>query len=152
MSSPSRQELLVLYKRILRSASTYPSIKRASIYQAIREEWRAHVHTTDPEILRRQLSIAYKGLSQLQQFDVKTMTGGDVNSNNWSVQLEQNPMPKPPDYEERKKREKEMKANFTLSDTEQKLSRNEKSDAVFNENLKRAWARLESMRKGSKEG
>jgi hypothetical protein len=150
MSSPTRKELLSLYKKILRSASTYPSIKRDAIYQAIREEWRVHAHTTDPDILQRQISIAYKGLTQLRQFDVETMTGGNVHSNTWSVQLEQNPMPKPPDYEERKKREKERRANF--STTEMMLSRNEKSDALFNTYLDRAWARLEEMRKGSKEG
>jgi hypothetical protein len=149
MSSPSRKELLSLYKKILRSASTYPSIKRASIYQAIREEWRVHAKTTDPDILQRQFAIAYKGLSQLRQYDVETMTGGNVHSNNWSVQLEQNPMPKPPDYEERRKREKEMKANF--STTEMMLSRNEKSDALFNNYLDRAWASIQAMRKGSKE-
>jgi hypothetical protein len=50
-----------------------------------------------------KVSLAYKGLSQLRQFDVDSMTGGDPGSSSWNVQLEQNPMPKPTDYEERMK-------------------------------------------------
>lgn len=105
----TRKDLLMLYRRILRSAATYPSMKRDSIYQAIREEFRENAQLTDPTQVATKVHLAYKGLSQLQQFDEMTMTGGKAGSPNWSVSLEQNPMPKPDDYDERKKLEREKK-------------------------------------------
>ena len=100
----TRTELLMLYRRLLRAASTYPSKKRASIYQAIRDEWRddAKLNPTEQnEKIQERITVAYKGLSQLRQFDVKTMTSGNIGSPNWSVTLEQNPMPKPDNYDEK---------------------------------------------------
>jgi len=98
----SRKALLQVYRQLLRSAETYPSSNRKRIYQAIREEWRENA-SMKPEEAQVKVSLAYKGLSQLRQFDVSTMTGGKVNSHQWEVQLEQNPMPKPADYDERRK-------------------------------------------------
>lgn len=106
MSRPTRFDLLVLYRRLLRSAATYPSKKRDSIYEAIRLEWRDDAKLTDESRIRERIEVAYKGLSQLRQFDEVTMTGGNIGSPNWSVTLEQNPMPKPADYDEKKKRGK----------------------------------------------
>lgn len=106
VSGSSRKDLLNLYKKLLRSAATYPSKNRQGIYQAIREEWRDNASLQDAEKIRTEISLAYKGLEQLRQFDVATMTGGNTQSPNWSVQLEQNPMPKPADYDERKKNQK----------------------------------------------
>ena len=99
-----RKSLLQLYKKILRSAQTYPSIKQPQIYQSIREEWRENKNLEDQVQLQKQVAIAYDGLEQLRQFDVSTMTKGNVHSSNWEVTLEQNPMPKPADYDERKKK------------------------------------------------
>jgi hypothetical protein len=73
----------------------YPSKKRASIYQAIREEWRENKDIQQKDKLDKQIAVAYKGLQQLRQFDEQVMSGGVVDSPNWSVSLEQNPMPKP---------------------------------------------------------
>lgn len=98
----SRKALLQVYRQLLRGAETYPSSNRARIYQAIREEWRENKNMSEEEA-KVKVSLAYKGLSQLRQFDEDTMTGGNVGSASWNVQLEQNPMPKPADYEERKK-------------------------------------------------
>jgi Complex 1 protein (LYR family) len=103
MSGPIRFELLMLYRRLLRSAATYPSKKRASIYQAIREEWRDDAKLTDADKIQLRITVAYKGLTQLKQFDEVNMTGGVVGSPNWNVTLEQNPMPKPANYDEKKK-------------------------------------------------
>jgi hypothetical protein len=103
MSAANRSSLLHLYKNLLRACSTYPSRNRAGIYQAIREEWRDHRTLSDPQKIHKQLSIAYKGLEQLKQYSEPVLTGGNVNSSNWTVTLEQNPMPKPDNYEERKK-------------------------------------------------
>lgn len=102
----AKEALLQLYKQLLRSAQTYPSKNRLGIYQAIREEWRDHKEQADEAKLNKQITIAYKGLSQLRQFDLDTMTQGKVHSANWDVQLEQNPLPKPADYDERKAKRK----------------------------------------------
>jgi len=102
-SGSSRHDLLVLYKKLLRSAATFPSRNRTGIYEAIRQEWRDNASCQDADKLRQEIARAYKGLEQLRQFDVGTMTGGQVQSPNWNVQLEQNPMPKPADYDERTK-------------------------------------------------
>lgn len=64
----SREALLQLYKQLLRSCQTYPSKNRAGMYQAIREEWRDHKDQADETKLNQQITIAYKGLSQLRQF------------------------------------------------------------------------------------
>ncbi|GKY91299.1 hypothetical protein MPSEU_000102300 [Mayamaea pseudoterrestris] len=104
-ASHGREALLQLYKQLLRSAETFPSKNRLKIYQAIRDDWRDNKHIEGVK-LQQQLSVAYKGLSQLRQFDETEMTGGQVDSTNWSVKLEQNPMPKPDDYDERKKKKK----------------------------------------------
>ena len=105
MPSPqSRSSLLVLYRQLLRACETYPSKNRHRIYQAIREEWRENKNLEQEEKVNKQISIAYKGLSQLKQFDEDTMSGGRPNSPNWSVTLEQNPMPKPADYDETKRK------------------------------------------------
>ena len=98
----SRKALLQVYRQLLRSAETYPSSNRQGIYDAIRKEWRENASMSS-DAAQVKVSLAYKGLSQLQQFDVQTMTGGNTNSHNWEVQLEQNPMPKPADYDERRK-------------------------------------------------
>ncbi|EEC49609.1 predicted protein [Phaeodactylum tricornutum CCAP 1055/1] len=99
-----RPSLLILYKQLLRSCETYPSKNRMGIYQAIREEWKENKDLTHKDKLDKQIAIAYKGLSQLRQFDEMAMSGGRPASSNWSVTMEQNPMPKPDDYDSRKTR------------------------------------------------
>jgi Complex 1 protein (LYR family) len=99
----SRSSLLILYKNILRACQTYPSKNKAGIYQAIREEWRDHTKLEDPQKIATQITLATKGLEQLRQYSEPVLSGGKANSPNWSVTLEQNPMPKPDDYDERKK-------------------------------------------------
>lgn len=70
------------------------------IYQAIRDEFRENIGL-DPsdDKTRKKIEIAYKGLTQLRQFDETQMTGGKLSDPNWKVSMEQNPMPSPPNYE-----------------------------------------------------
>jgi len=105
-SHKSREALLQLYKRLLRSAETFPSKNQARIYESIRQDWRENKDLQEGDEKRdKQIAVAYKGLQQLRQFDEQVMTGGKGGqSPNWNVTLEQNPMPKPPDYDERRKR------------------------------------------------
>mmetsp|Transcript_1130 Transcript_1130/g.1230 ORF Transcript_1130/g.1230 Transcript_1130/m.1230 type:complete len:99 (+) Transcript_1130:33-329(+) len=87
--------LLQLYKQLLRSCATYPSKNRFGIYAAIREEFRENVNL-DPNDggTKTKINVAIKGLEQLRMYDQQSL-GGKENPN-WSVTLEQNPMPKPP--------------------------------------------------------
>jgi Complex 1 protein (LYR family) len=97
MSTPSSSSVISkadirhLYKRLLRACQKYPSKNRASIYQSIREEFRDNVTSTG-DAAQRQLHLAYKGLSQLHQYDSRH------GSTSFAVQLEQNPFPKPQNY------------------------------------------------------
>jgi hypothetical protein len=89
------RELLHLYRRLLRSCATYPSKNRWGIYKAIQEEFRDNVNLNpdDPKT-QMQISVAYKGLSQLRMYDNTVLSKGNPDSPNWEVTLEQNPMPK----------------------------------------------------------
>lgn len=51
----------------------------------------------DDEGTHKKISVAIKGLSQLEMYDKQTLSGGNEHNPNWQVQLEQNPMPKPSD-------------------------------------------------------
>ena len=63
---------------------------------AIRTEFRENkgMDKDDPKT-QKQIAVAYKGLQQLRMYDEQTLGGGKANNPNWSVTLEQNPMPKP---------------------------------------------------------
>ena len=93
-SQVTRKDLLYLYRRLLRSCETYPSKNRTRIYQSIREDFREN-KDLEPgaEQTRKQIHVAYKGLEQLHQFDSRRLP-------NFTVQLEQNPFPKPDNYED----------------------------------------------------
>lgn len=96
VSQVSRKDLLYLYRRLLRSCETYPSKNRSRIYQSIREDFRENKNLAQgSEERRKQVHVAYKGLEQLHQFDGRSMP-------NFTVQLEQNPFPKPDHYEDRR--------------------------------------------------
>lgn len=95
-SQVTKTDLLFLYRRLLRSCETYPSKNRSRIYQSIREDFRENKNLEPgSEAMRKQIHVAYKGLEQLHQFDGRSMT-------NFTVQLEQNPFPKPDSYEDKR--------------------------------------------------
>eukprot|EP00978_Attheya_sp_CCMP212_P025723 scaffold83272_cov55-Attheya_sp.AAC.5 len=97
--------MLHLYRKLLRSSSTYPSKNRWGIYKAIQEDFRENV-SLDPEAAdtQRKITLAYKGLEQLRMYDEHVLSGGRPGNPNWSVTLDQNPMPKPHDYERKGKK------------------------------------------------
>lgn len=80
--------LLSLYKQILGSAKTFPSKNRIRIISEIREEFRRNSVETDQQKIDTAVGIARKGLMQLQMY-----SGLPKNTNNWSVTLDENPMP-----------------------------------------------------------
>eukprot|EP00979_Chaetoceros_neogracilis_P006383 scaffold1296_cov230-Chaetoceros_neogracile.AAC.2 len=91
----TRKDLLNLYKKLLRSCATYPSKNRWGIYEAIRTEFRDNKNVDQCAETDKKISVAVKGLTQLQMYDKNTLSGGNEQNPNWQVQLEQNPMPKP---------------------------------------------------------
>jgi hypothetical protein len=98
-SSVTKKDLVYLYRRLLRSCETYPSKNRSRIYQSIREDFRENKSLdSDAPATHKQIHIAYKGLEQLHQFDGRSMP-------NFTVQLEQNPFPKPDNYDTKRTKE-----------------------------------------------
>ena len=91
-STSSKNELLHLYRRLLRGCQIYPSKNRIKIYESVRDDFKANI-SLDPnsDKAKQQVSIAYRGLSQLHQFDNRS-------SSSFAVNLEQNPFPKPNNY------------------------------------------------------
>ena len=55
------QDVLRLYRKILRSAKNYPSIKRNGIITEIQAEFRAHREEADPDKLIRCYEEAENG-------------------------------------------------------------------------------------------
>jgi len=82
-----RQKLRVLYKQILGEARRFPSIKRASIVEEIRAEWRAQAGAVDPTVVAHSIEVALRGLETLRKY-----TRFDRSKTTWSVQLEQDPL------------------------------------------------------------
>lgn len=84
-----RARKLILYKHILRAAQSFPSVKREGIIDEIRVTFRLNMHLTDPQEIHKCLSVATKGLSQLSMY-----SNLPRKSSNWSVSMEQEPMPR----------------------------------------------------------
>merc|ERR1711865_45939 len=66
----TRSETLSLYRALLRSALTFPSMRRASIVTDIRTEFRDHAGVTDPVQLKAMVREAECALFELRRFDV----------------------------------------------------------------------------------
>ena len=92
--------MLWLYRRLLRSAATYPSKNRTRIFESIRKEFRENLGL-DPsdKATEKKVELAYQGLAQLSQFDEQHMSGGKKHDTNWNVALDHNPMPAPENYQ-----------------------------------------------------
>ena len=84
-----------VYRVIIREVRRFPSIKRDSLEQEIRAEFRENITLADPQKLKLQVDIAIKGVSQLRAY-----TGIDQTDPNWAVRMEENPMPAPDESKE----------------------------------------------------
>lgn len=97
LTMATRSDVLMLYRRLLRACESYPSKNKTKIYQSIREDFRDNVGLDQTsEKAKQQIHVAYKGLSQLHQFDSR------VGATTFAVQLEQNPFPKPDGYTDKR--------------------------------------------------
>eukprot|EP01041_Mallomonas_annulata_P011226 gene11226-23474_t len=59
---------LQLYRSILKHAKRFPSIKRIKLVEEIRTSFRQNRHEINPDVLKQQISVAEKGLSQLMSY------------------------------------------------------------------------------------
>ena len=78
-------------RHVLKLAYVFPSIKRFGIVKEIQTEFRKNKTLTDPKEVDKALSIARKGITQLEMY-----TGLRNKPGSWAVQLDQEPIPKPP--------------------------------------------------------
>ena len=88
-------QVLGLYREILKAAKRFPSIKRDGMVEEIRREFRQNASETDEEARSKQLEVAVTSLGQLRAF-----TNLDSRAGNWAVKMQSAPMPKPDRGEE----------------------------------------------------
>merc|ERR1712086_1014379 len=70
----TRSETISLYRSLLRSALTFPSVRRASIVSDIRSEFREHKGVTDQTKLKAMVRDAECALFELRRFEVGERT------------------------------------------------------------------------------
>ena len=69
MAQPaSEASTRMLYKRLLRAVERYPSVKRETIYQSVREEFRENAGESNQERISEMRRAAIESLRQLQQY------------------------------------------------------------------------------------
>lgn len=80
-------QILRLYRRLLKNAKQFPSIKRDTLYEDIRAEFRDHKNETDPKKLAQCVDAAVRGVKQMEQYTNLSDQHGE-----WSIQLEEDPL------------------------------------------------------------
>jgi hypothetical protein len=89
MSVSTYAQTLMLYRQIIKAARSFPSIKRASLEKEIKQSFRANRNMVEgDEKYNIAISVAIKGLQQLQQF-----TNLRKDATSWSIHSDSNPMP-----------------------------------------------------------
>lgn len=72
----ARAEALILYRQIMRTAQSWPSIKKQAVINEIRDEFRINMGEADPQKLEKMLGEARAGLQSLRQ--QCGMSGSDI--------------------------------------------------------------------------
>ena len=83
-----RGQLLLLYRRILKAAAQFPSVKRDSIIQDIKLEFRDNAKETDICKIEEQHANAQRSYTQLLLY-----CGFDPDDTDWEITTAENPMP-----------------------------------------------------------
>ena len=78
----TREQVLLLYRQILRAAKHFPSIKRDAVIQDIKAEFRDHSGFSDAETIRHHMQVGIRSLEQLQSY-----SGMDSKTADFSVYL-----------------------------------------------------------------
>lgn len=88
MEGASRTALLAQYRRILRLAQRFPSVKRDTLIEDIRVEWRAQRTASTPAAVSRAVEVAVRGEETLRKY-VVAVGGGTAH---WTLNLEEDPL------------------------------------------------------------
>ena len=72
-------EVRALYHQIMRTARSYPSVKRDKVIGSIRDEFRENMHEADPAKLKKMVAEARDGLTALRQQCGMSARGKDIN-------------------------------------------------------------------------
>ena len=83
-----RDQVLLLYRKILKAAAQFPSIKRDSIIRDIKIEFRENATEKDPQKVEEQHANAQRSYSQLLAY-----CGFDLDDPDWEITTAENPMP-----------------------------------------------------------
>ena len=88
----TRPHILWLYRRIIFAAARFPSKNRDKVYAEIRDEFRRNA-ALEPgsDAAIEQVALAQQSLRQLQAY-----TNMQRDDGSWELNMESNPMPKPP--------------------------------------------------------
>ncbi|KAG9401429.1 hypothetical protein AC1031_009291 [Aphanomyces cochlioides] len=83
MSGPTVPQI---YRRVLKLAKHFPSIKKDQLVKDIKAEFHENKVLTDPVRIQQKVNIALKGIQQLNQY-----VSLDPNADQWSVDMEKDP-------------------------------------------------------------
>lgn len=91
MSQPAVEvSTRMLYKRLLRAIQRYPSVKRESLLQDVRDEFKQNMRERDQQKINSMRSAAIESLRQLQQYESMS-----DSQNTWELQLTGGSKPSP---------------------------------------------------------
>ncbi|EEY61797.1 uncharacterized protein PITG_13739 [Phytophthora infestans T30-4] len=85
------REVLRMYRRILKLAQRYPSIKRESIIRDIKTEFHANKDLTDAQKIREELASVRAGITELSMY-----ASLHPSLPNWSVEVGRDAIHPPP--------------------------------------------------------
>ena len=74
-----KAEALSLYRRIMRTAQCWPSIKKEAVKTEIRDEFRRNMGEANPQKMAKMLDEARSGLQSLRQQCGMSSEGSDIN-------------------------------------------------------------------------
>ncbi|KAE8897099.1 hypothetical protein PF005_g22432 [Phytophthora fragariae] len=85
------KEVLRMYRRILKLAQRYPSIKRESIIRDIKTEFHANKDLTDAQKIREELASVRAGIKELSMY-----ASLHPSMPNWSIEVGRDAIQPPP--------------------------------------------------------
>lgn len=76
--STTGSTVLLLYRRILRAARSFPSVKRDNIIRDIKAEFREHSALEDQSKIAERVRVAQRSLEELESYVGMSKSGGDT--------------------------------------------------------------------------
>uniref|UniRef100_M4BQ11 Complex 1 LYR protein domain-containing protein n=2 Tax=Hyaloperonospora arabidopsidis (strain Emoy2) TaxID=559515 RepID=M4BQ11_HYAAE len=93
-SMAEANEVLRMYRRILKLAQRYPSIKRQSIICDIKSEFRANRNLSDAQKVRKELAVVQAGIKELSMY-----ASLHPSLPNWNIEVGHDVAPMPFDVQ-----------------------------------------------------